>query len=154
GGDHGGLLALIDRMRERAARALGVTPAVVSCYEAGYDGFWLHRLLMAAGITNHVFDPASIAVDQRARRVKTDRIDGEKMLRTLMSYLRGEPRVVRIVRVPTPEQEDARRASRYRGRLTKEHTAHTKRIRALLRLCGIAIGNPRRLVRLSLRATQ
>ncbi len=144
GGDHAGLLTLIDRMRERAARTLGAVPAVVSCYEAGYDGFWLHRLLMAAGITNHVFDPASIAVDQRARRVKTDRIDGEKMLRTLMAYLRGEPRVVRIVRVPTPEQEDARRASRERGRLTKEQTAHTSRIKALLRLLGMAVGNPRR----------
>jgi transposase len=144
GGDHAGLLTLIERMRERAARTLGAVPAVVSCYEAGYDGFWLHRLLMAAGITNHVFDPASIAVDQRARRVKTDRIDGEKMLRTLMAYLRGEPRVVRIVRVPSPEQEDARRASRERGRLTKEQTAHTTRIKALLRLLGMAVGNPRR----------
>src|SRR5580700_10877279 len=105
GGDHAGLLALIARVRDRAARALGVVPAVASCYEAGYDGFWLHRLLMAAGITNYVFDPSSIAVDQRARRVKTDRIDGETMLRTLMAYLRGEPRVVRIVRVPMPEQE-------------------------------------------------
>jgi transposase len=117
---------------------------MVSCYEAGYDGFWLHRLLMAAGITNYVFDPASIAVDQRARRVKTDRIDGEKMLRTLMAYLRGEPRVVRIVRVPAPEQEDARRASRERGRLIKEQTAHTTRIKALLRLVGMSVGNPRR----------
>jgi len=145
GGDHAGLLALIERMRERAARTLGaVVPAVVSCYEAGYDGFWLHRLLMAAGITNYVFDPASIAVDQRARRVKTDRIDGERMLRTLMAYLRGEPRVVRIVRVPTPDQEDARRASRERNRLIKEQTAHTTRIKALLRLLGMAVGNPRR----------
>jgi transposase len=144
GGDHAGLLTLIERMRERAARTLGAVPVVVSCYEAGYDGFWLHRLLMAAGITNHVFDPASIAVDQRARRVKTDRIDGERMLRTLMAYLRGEPQVVRIVRVPTPEQEDARRASRERGRLTKEQTAHTNRIKALLRLVGMAVGNPRR----------
>jgi transposase len=117
---------------------------VVSCYEAGYDGFWLHRLLMAAGITNYVFDPSSIAVDQRARRVKTDRIDGEKMLRTLMAYLRGEPRVVRIVRVPTPEQEDARRDTRQRHRLIKEQTAHTNRIKALLRLQGMAVGNPRR----------
>src|SRR5204862_230081 len=83
--DHAGLLALIDRIRDRAARALGGVPAVASCYEAGYDGFWLHRLLLAAGITNYVFDPASIAVDQRARRVKTDRIDGETMLRTLMA---------------------------------------------------------------------
>ena len=144
GGDYAGLLALIDRVRERAARALGGVPAVVSCYEAGYDGFWLHRLLLAAGITNYVFDPASIAVDQRARRVKTDRIDGERMLRTLMAYLRGEPRVVRIVRVPSAEQEDARRAGRERDRLVKEQTAHTTRIKALLRLLGMAVGNPRR----------
>ena len=144
GGDHVELLALISRVRERAARALGGVPAVVSCYEAGYDGFWLHRLLLAAGITNYVFDPASIAVDQRARRVKTDRIDGETMLRTLMAFLRGEPRVVRIVRVPSAEQEDVRRASRERDRLVKEQTAHTNRIKALLRLLGMAIGNPRR----------
>jgi transposase len=154
GGNHAELLALIDRIRERAARALGGVPAVVSCYEAGYDGFWLHRLLMAAGITNHVFDPASIAVDQRARRVKTDRIDGERMLRTLMAYLRGEPRVVRIVQVPAPEQEDTRRASRERGRLIKEQTAHTNRIKALLRLLGMAVGNPRRRDWLSWLATQ
>ena len=144
GGDHAGLLALIAQVRSRATEKLGSTPRVVSCYEAGYDGFWLHRLLLAAGITNYVFDPASIAVDQRARRVKTDRIDGETMLRTLMAYLRGEPRVVRIVRVPAPEQEDARRASRERGRLVKEQTAHTTRIKALLRLLGMAVGNPRR----------
>src|SRR6266705_742755 len=144
GGDHASLLALIDRVRDRAARTLGAASAVVSCYEAGYDGFWLHRLLMAAGIMNYVFDPSSIAVDQRARQVKTDRIDGEKMLRTLMAYLRGEPRVVRIVRVPTPEQEDARRDTRERDRLTKEQTAHTTRIKALLRLLGMAVANPRR----------
>ena len=154
GGDHAGLLALIDRIRDRAARALGGVPAVASCYEAGYDGFWLHRLLLAAGITNYVFDPASIAVDQRARRVKTDRIDGETMLRTLMAFLRGEPRVVRIVRVPSAEQEDARRASRERDRLVKEQTAHTNRIKALLRLLGMAIGNPRRRDWLSWLATQ
>ena len=117
-GDHAGLLALIGRERDRVSRTTGGIPAVVSCYEAGYDGYWLHRLLLAAGITNYVFDPASIAVDQRARRVKTDRIDGEKMLRTLMAYLRGEPRVVRIVRVPAAEQEDARRASRERDWLS------------------------------------
>jgi transposase len=144
GGDHAGLLALIKRVGERAAATLGAPPAVVSCYEAGYDGFWLHRLLVAGGITNYVFDPASITVDQRARRVKTDRIDGEMMLRTLMAYCRGEPRVVRIVRVPAPEQEDERRATRERDRLIKEQTAHTNRIKALLRLLGMAVGNPRR----------
>jgi transposase len=101
-------------------------PQVASCYEAGYDGFWLHRLLTEAGIGNLVFDPASIAVEQRTRRAKTDRIDGELLLRTLMAYLRGEPRVVRIVRVPSMEQEDARRASRERDRLITEQTGHTK----------------------------
>src|SRR6185312_5106963 len=144
GGDHAALLALIASVRARAARALGSEPAVVSCYEAGYDGFWLHRLLTAAGITSFVFDPASIAVDQRARRAKTDRIDGELLLRTLMAHLRGEPRVVRIVRIPSVEQEDARRASRERDQLVKEQTAHTNRIKALLRLLGMAVSNPRR----------
>jgi transposase len=144
GGDHAGLLALIDKVRARVTEKLGSAPRVVSCYEAGYDGFWLHRLLEAAGITNFVFDAASIAVEQRSRRSKTDRIDGELLLRTLMAYLRGEPRVVRIVRVPSVEQEDARRASRERDRLVEEQTAHTNRIKALLRLVGMAVGNPRR----------
>ncbi|HEY2758233.1 MAG TPA: IS110 family transposase [Pseudolabrys sp.] len=144
GGDHAELLALIQRVQARVADRLGTAPKVVSCYEAGYDGFWLHRLLMAAGITNFVFDPASIAVEQRSRRAKTDRIDGELLLRTLMAHQRGEPRVVRIVRVPSVEQEDARRASRERDRLVKEQTGHTNRIKALLRLVGMAVGNPRR----------
>lgn len=144
GGDHAGLLDLIEKVRRRAADKLGSVPRVVSCYEAGYDGFWLHRLLEAAGISNFVFDPASIAVEQRSRRTKTDRIDGELLLRTLMAHLRGEPRVVRIVRVPSVAQEDARRSSRERDRLIKEQTSHTNRIKALLRLSGMAVGSPRR----------
>jgi transposase len=144
GGDHAGLLELIEKVRRRATEKLGSVLRVVSCYEAGYDGFWLHRLLEAAGILNFVFDPASIAVEQRSRRAKTDRIDGELLLRTLMAYLRGEPRVVRIVRVPSLAQEDARRSSRERDRLVKEQTAHTNRIKALLRLAGMTVGSPRR----------
>jgi len=144
GGDHAGLLALIEKTRSRAEQKLGSAVRVASCYEAGYDGFWLHRLLLAAGIMNLVFDAASIPVEQRGRRAKTDRIDGELLLRTLMAHLRGEPRVVRIVRVPTVEQEDARRASRERERLVKEQTAHSNRIKALLRLQGMAVGYPRR----------
>ena len=120
GGDHAGLLALIERVRARAARVVGSVPAVICCYEAGYDGFWLHRLLTAAGITNYVFDPASVAVEQRGRRAKTDRIDGEQLLRTLRQHCRGEPRVVRIVQVPSRDQEDARRATREQERLVKE----------------------------------
>jgi len=144
GGDASKLLGLIECIRRRATQALGSQPRVVSCYEAGFEGFWLHRRLMAQGITNFVFDPASIAVDQRARRAKTDRIDGELLLRTLMAYCRGEPRVVRIVRVPSPEQEDARRATRERERLIQEQTGHTNRIKSLLRLWGVAAGHPRR----------
>ena len=145
GGDHVGLVGLIEGVRARATGKLGAVPRVVSCYEAGYDGFWLHRLLTESGIANLVFDPASIAVEQRARRAKTDRIDGELLLRTLMAHLRGEPRVVRIVRVPSREQEDLRRRSRERDRLVTEQTAHTNRIKALLRLVGMtAVGNPRR----------
>jgi transposase len=144
GGNDAGLLALIESVRARATRALGSAPRVVSCYEAGYDGFWLHRRLGAAGITNFVFDPSSIAVEQRRRRAKTDRIDGELLLRTLMAHCRGEPRVVRIVRVPSPEQEDVRRGSRERERLIKEQTGHSNRIKALLRTLGLAAGNPRR----------
>ncbi len=143
-GDHAGLLSLLERVRARAGRKLGTAPCVTSCYEAGYDGFWLHRLLQAHGIESYVFDPASIAVEQRSRRAKSDRIDGEQLVRTLMAYLRGEPRVVRIVRVPSADQEDARRATRERDRLVKEQTGHTNRIKSLLRLHGFAVDNPRR----------
>src|SRR5262249_57028705 len=100
--------------------------------------------LEAAGIANLVCDPSSIAVEQRRRRAKTDRIDGELLLRTLMAHCRGEPRVVRIVRVPSREQEDVRRGSRERERLIKEQTGHSNRIKALLRTLGLAAGNPRR----------
>src|SRR3546814_546865 len=91
-GDVEGLLAQIAKVRARVSTALGCEPAVVSCYEAGYDGFWLHRRLTAAGIENLVIDPASLAVDRRARRAKSDRIDGEQMIRALLAYRRGEPR--------------------------------------------------------------
>jgi len=135
-----GLLALISKVRERVRRVLGQEAAGVSCYEAGYDGFWLHRRLTAAGIQNLVIDPASLAVDRRARRAKTDRIDGENMIRALMAHLRGEPRVMKVVRVPSPEQEDARRRMRERERLVQEQTAHISRIKALLRTLGLAAG--------------
>lgn len=144
GGDHVGLLQLLEEVRSRAARKLGVEPAIVTCQEAGYDGYWLHRRLEAAGIRSLVFDPASIAVEQRRRRAKTDRIDGELLLRTLMAHCRGEPRVVRIVQPPSVAQEDARRASRERDRLIKEQTGHVNRLKAVLRLMGVGVGNPRR----------
>ena len=103
-----------------------------SCYEAGRDGFWLHRWLIAHGIDNIVVDSASIEVNRRARRVKTDRLDGDKLLAMLIRYGAGERRVWSVVRVPTAEQEDARRAHRELGRLGQERIAHINRIRALL----------------------
>ena len=143
-GDVAGLLTQIARVRARVAAGLGREPAVVSCYEAGYDGFWLHRQLTAAGIGNLVIDPASLAVDRRARRAKTDRIDGEQMIRALLAHLRGEPRALSVVRVPSPAQEDARRQARERERLVKERTGHLNRIKALLRTLGLAAGRPMR----------
>ena len=111
------LLELIEEVRARVSREMGRAVEVVSCYEAGYDGFWLHRQLEAHGIRNYVIDPASLQVDRRARRVKTDRIDTERLLRSLMAYLRGEPKVWSVVRVPSVAEEDARRLHRERDRL-------------------------------------
>jgi transposase len=98
---------------------------IVSCYEAGYDGHWLHRWLTNQGVINYVIDPASIQVNRRARRPKTDRIDLEQLMSTLLRYLRGEPRVCSMVRVPSPQDEDRRRVSRERDRLLKERCGHT-----------------------------
>lgn len=86
GGDTGRLMALVRRSRDRAERKMKRPVSVVSCYEAGYDGFWLHRFLVANDVRNHVVDPASIHVDRRARRAKTDRLDAETMVRVLMAY--------------------------------------------------------------------
>ena len=96
-----GLLELIEEVRARVSREMGRAVEVMSCYEAGYDGFWLHRQLEMHGVRNYVIDPASLQVDRRARRVKTDRIDTERLLRSLMAYLRGEPKVWSVVRVPS-----------------------------------------------------
>src|SRR5258708_2568830 len=126
-----------DRVRARVSRETGRAVDVISCYEAGYDGFWLHRLLEAHGIRNYVIDPASLQVDRRARRVKTDRIDTERLLRSLMAYLRGEPKVWSVVRVPSVAEEDARRLHRERDRLVSERVQHVNRIKGLCALHGI-----------------
>jgi transposase len=115
GGDWKALLDLIEEVRARVSRQTSRTVDVISCYEAGYDGFWLHRLLEAHGIGNYVIDPASLQTDRRARQVKTDRIDIERLLRSLMAYLRGEPKVWSVVRVPSVAEEDARRLERLPG---------------------------------------
>jgi transposase len=131
------LLDLCERIRTRVARETKQRVEIVSCYEAGYDGFWLHRLLEAHGIRNYVINPASLQVDRRARRAKTDRIDVERLLRLLMAYLRGEPKVWSVVRVPSVTEEDDRRLHRERGRLISERVQHVNRIKGLLAIHGI-----------------
>ncbi len=144
GGDAPALLELIEAARRRAAASLGGEVQVVTCYEAGYDGFWLHRLLLAHGIANQVIDPASLLVNRRARRRKTDRIDLAGLLRTLMAWHRGEPQVCSMVRVPSLEEEDHRRRGRERERLVKERVQHLGRIKGLLMTQGIRDFRPAR----------
>src|SRR6476619_758878 len=130
------------------ARELGRPVEVMSCYEAGYDGFWLHRVLEAHGIHNHVLDPASLQVNRRARRPKTDRIDADRMVRALIRHLRGAPEACRVIRVPSPEQEDARRLHRERDRLIAERVAHVNRVKGLCATQGIYDYEPLRSDRL------
>ena len=144
GGDAPALLTLIGAARRRAEASLGGTVRVVTCYEAGYDGFWLHRLLVAHGIANQVIDPASLLVNRRARRRKTDRIDLAGLLRTLMAWHRGEPQVCGMVRVPSPEEEDRRRRGRERERLVKERVQHLGRVKGLLMTQGVRDFQPAR----------
>ncbi|HEX3190030.1 MAG TPA: IS110 family transposase [Streptosporangiaceae bacterium] len=144
GGDAPALLTLIGAARRRAEAGLGGTVRVVTCYEAGYDGFWLHRLLVAHGIANQVIDPASLLVNRRARRRKTDRIDLAGLLRTLMAWHRGEPQVCSMVRVPSPEEEDRRRRGRERERLVKERVQHLGRVKGLLMTQGVRDFQPAR----------
>ena len=128
-GDQAGVLACIAKARGRCQ--LAASAPVHSCYEAGRDGWWLHRWLRAQGIDNLVVDSASIEVNRRARRAKTDRLDGDKLLAMLLRHHRGE-RVWSVVHEPTREDEDARRTHRELARLTQERTSHTNRIGSLL----------------------
>jgi transposase len=112
--------------------------------EAGLDGFWIDRVLQKKGIESHVVDPASIATSRRRRRAKTDKIDGESLVRALLAYKRGEPRVCAMVKPPTPEEEDRRRLCRERKVLTDERVLHVNRIKGLLFSQGIAGYEPLR----------
>ena len=125
---------------DRAAKArLGVAAAapVRSCYEAGRDGFWPHRFLAALGVMNLVVDSSSIEVPRRARRAKTDRLDGEKLLRLLLRHWGGERGMWQVVHVPTREVEDGRHASRGLTTLAAERTRYRNRIHGLLALHGV-----------------
>jgi transposase len=115
---------------------------IVSCYEAGRDGFWLHRYLLSCGTENLVVDSSSIEVDRRKRRAKTDRIDARKLLNMLMRYHGGEKRMWSVVNVPSEEAEERRHLHRDLEVLSKERTMHRNRIKSLLIQQGIAVKNP------------
>ena len=131
------MLALVTSLRAHVQAGLGAAVEVASCFEAGRDGFWLHRLLMAHGIASHVLEPTSILVNRRARRAKTDRLDAQGLLRVLMAYLAGDRQACSMVRVPTPEEEDAKRLHREREHLVQERVRLENRIEALLATQGI-----------------
>jgi transposase len=137
GGDVEAVQALIGKAQEKARKRSGLPVRVVSCYEAGYDGFWLHRWLQAQGIANRVLDPASVEVNRRSRRAKTDRLDLEKLMGALMRHEAGDRLACKMVQVPSPDQEDDRRPSRERQRLIKERTGHVNRLKGLLHGQGI-----------------
>jgi transposase len=143
------------RIRQVAAGAVGVLAGeiahakhrfglaadvpVISCYEAGRDGFWLHRYLMAHAITNHVVDSSSIEVNRRARRAKTDRLDLGGLLSLLARYVSGDARVWRVVRVPTLLEEDVRQLPRTRESLTRDRTRLVNRLKGLLATQGVRL---------------
>lgn len=132
----------LERLRAEIARAkkrfgLPQEAPVVSCYEAGRDGFWIHRYLLSVGIENIVVDSSSIEVNRRKRRAKTDRIDARKLYTMLVRHDRGEKGVWSVVRVPSREDEDERRTHREIERLKKERGGHSSRIKALLVSQGI-----------------
>jgi transposase len=144
GGDLAGLLSRFAELQRKAQARTGEFAQIVVIQEAGLDGFWIHRVLESEGIESHVVDPASIAVSRRHRRAKTDRIDGEALVRTLLAYKRGEPRVCAMVRVPTPEEEDRRRLCRELKTLVSERVRHVNRLMGLFFSQGIADYDPRR----------
>lgn len=135
GGSVPGVLEAVKKAR--AKLGLADEARVLSCYEAGRDGFWIHRALSAAGVENLVVDPSCIEVDRRARRAKTDRLDATKLVQQLVRHDERGDRL-RAVRVPSVEEEDARRPVRELGRLKQERAAHSNRIRGLLTLHGLA----------------
>lgn len=148
--DLSGLATEIRKAKERFDLA-GDAP-VVSCYEAGRDGFWLHRALCGMSVSNTVVDSSSIEVPRRARRAKSDKLDAGKLLVKLMRYHAGDEESWKVVRVPTPAQEDMRQLHRELRAVKRERTRSINRVKALLATQGIAAGGrclvPREITRL------
>jgi len=136
-GDKEALLRVIDKAKQRCGMSGAVR--VMSCYEAGRDGFWLHRWLLEQGVENVVVDSSSIEVNRRARRAKTDGLDAAKLYEMLVRFAGGDKRVWRVLRVPSVEQEDARRVHRELERLKRERNAHANRISSLAVLHNVRL---------------
>jgi transposase len=133
--------AALVRVLADARRRLGLPAAapVVSCSEAGRDGFWIHRFLTTLAVQNRVVDSASIEVSRRAKRAKTDRLDALKLVAMLVRVCHGERRVWREVTVPSAEAEATRHGSRERARLVQDRTALRNQVRSWLVTCGTAV---------------
>jgi transposase len=144
GGDIAGLLRRFGEFTQKAKAKTQKAYPIIVIQEAGLDGFWIHRRLQSEGIESYVVDPASIATARRRRRAKTDKLDGEALLRALMAFKRGEPRVCAMINAPTPEEEDRRRISRERKTLINERIRHVNRIKGLLFSQGIRNYDPLR----------
>lgn len=133
----GDRLRLLEEIKKaRIKFGLSEDSQVMSCYEAGRDGFWIHRWLESEGIENIIIDSSSIKVDRKSRRAKTDRLDASRLLKQLIQHVRGEDKL-QVACVPSEAEEDRRRMHRERERLKKERTGHTNRIKSLLTLFGI-----------------
>ena len=143
-GDLHGLFQCLAELKRKALARTGKTYSIIVIQEAGLDGFWIHRALESEGIESHVVDAASIAVPRRRRRAKTDRIDGKTLLRTLMAFKRGEPRVCAMAKPPSVEEEDRRRLGRERKTLIAERVEHVNRIKGLLFTQGAVAYQPLR----------
>jgi transposase len=132
----------VERLADEIARAkirwrLSDETPVISCYEAGRDGFWLHRYLLAHGVANHVVDSSSIEVNRRARRAKSDRLDLGGLLSLLGRYVLGDRRVWRVVRVPSVTEEDARQLHRTWETAQQDRTRLINRLKGLLATLGV-----------------
>lgn len=136
-GDFAGLEIAISRAKKRFG--LSADTPVVCCYEAGRDGFWIHRRLERMGLRNIVIDPASVDVKRKRRNKKTDRLDLAKLLKNLILWWEGDDSVWSVVRVPTVEDEDARHFHRELAKLKGERTRHVARIKSLLVLHGVRL---------------
>jgi transposase len=144
GGDFAGLMQRFAQFQEKARRRAGQSFRIIVVQEAGLDGFWIHRALQNEGIESHVVDAASIATSRRRRRAKTDKIDGETLVRVMLAHKRGEPRVCAMVKVPTPDEEDRRHLCRECKALTAERVRHVNRIKGFLFSQGVSGYQPLR----------